>query len=86
MTAQDQALPSRSQKVKIMKEQGTSKCRMCGSSEESVMHILSECEKLAQTEYRKRHDKVAIIIPWELCSLYGFERSEKWYNHRAKQS
>jgi hypothetical protein len=84
MAAQDQSLPTKSHKVKIMKEQGSSNCRMCGSREETVMHILSECEKLAQTEYRKRHDKVATIIHWELCALHGFERSGKWYDHRAK--
>lgn len=83
MAAQDQALPTRSHKVKIMKEPGTSLCRMCGAREETVMHILSECEKLAQSEYRKRHDKVATIIHWELCGLHGFDRSEKWYDHQA---
>ena len=26
------------------------------------MHILSECSKLAQAEYKKRHDKVATMV------------------------
>lgn len=84
MAAQDQALPTRNYKVKIMKEQGTSMCRMCGKRDETVMHILSECEKLAQIEYKKRHDKVATIIHWELCKLHGFEHSKNWYDHRAE--
>ena len=48
MAAQDQALPTRNYKVRVMKEQGSSKCRMCGQRDETIMHILSECEKLAQ--------------------------------------
>ena len=33
-------------------------CRMCGSKEETVAHVGSECGKLAQTEYKGRHDNV----------------------------
>ena len=33
-------------------------CRMCKNREETVTHIISECSKLAQLEYKKRHDKV----------------------------
>ena len=29
---------------------------MCGKAEESVNHVLSECSKLAQKEYKRRHD------------------------------
>lgn len=84
MAAQDQALPTRNYKVTIMKQVGTKKCRMCGERDETVMHILSECSKLAQTEYKKRHDKVATLIHWELCKKYGFNHSKKWYDHRAE--
>lgn len=84
LAAQDQALPTRNYKVAIMKEQGSKKCRMCNARDETVMHILSECEKLAQGEYKKRHDHVASIIHWELCELHGFQRSKNWYDHRAE--
>ena len=57
---------------------------MCGARDETVMHILSECEKLAQGEYKKRHDRVASIIHWELCALHGFQRSKNWFEHRAE--
>ena len=84
LAAQDQALPTRNYKVKIMKEQGSKMCRMCGARDETIMHILGECEKLAQGEYKKRPDSVASIIHWELCSLHGFQRSKNWFDHRAK--
>ena len=84
LAAQDQALPTRNYKVAVMKEQGSKKCRMCGERDETVMHILSECEKLAQGEYKKRHDRVASIIHWELCGIHGFQKSKNWFDHQAE--
>ena len=57
---------------------------MCGVRDETVMHILSECKKLAQREYKKRHDRVASIIHWELCAIHGFQRSKNWFDHLAE--
>jgi len=83
LAAQDKALPTRNYKVAIMKEQGSKKRRMCNARDETVMHILSECQKLAQGEYKKRHDQVASIIHWELRELYRFQKSKNWYDHQA---
>lgn len=84
LAAQDQSLPTRNYKVTIMKEQGSKMCRMCGVRDETVMHILSECEKLAQGDYKKRHDRVASIIHWNLCSNHGFKRADNWFDHHAE--
>ena len=51
------------------------------------MYILSECSKLecsklAQTEYKNCHDKVATTVHWKLCSKYGFELTKHWHEHR----
>jgi len=70
--------------VAIMKEQGSKKCRVCNARDETVMHILSKCEKLAQGKYKKRHDHVASIIHWELCELHGLQKSKNLYDHRAE--
>ena len=35
---------------------------MCGQSNEAISHIASGCPKLAQKEYKKRHDKVVRAI------------------------
>ncbi|XP_037776983.1 uncharacterized protein LOC119573955 [Penaeus monodon] len=40
------------------------------------------CMKLAQGEYRKRHDKVALRVHWEICRKYGIECTDKWYDHQ----
>ena len=42
--------------MRIDKTQENSKCRMCGDSDETINHIISECSKLAQKEYKTRHD------------------------------
>ena len=60
-------------------------CRMCNEREETIFHILSECQKLAQTEYKKRHDKVAQLVHWNLCKRYGIDHDRNWYNHTAEK-
>ena len=37
-------------------------CRMCGKGEESVKHLLSNCEKFANNIYKRRHDRVLQYI------------------------
>lgn len=51
LAAQDQALPTSSYKVIIMKEKGRKNCWMCNTRNETVMHIISEFEKLANGKY-----------------------------------
>ena len=56
MATQDQTLATKACRVTILKQQGSEECRICNEREETVMHILSECSKLAQAEYKKgRH-------------------------------
>ena len=57
---------------------------MCGSHDETVQHNLCSCPKLAQTEYKKRHDVVGRVIHWEVCEEYGVECIDKWYEHSPK--
>ena len=53
---------------------------MCKKKSETISHIVCECEKLAQKEYKRRHD-VARIVHWKLCGKFNLRRSEKWYEH-----
>ena len=54
---------------------------MCGKCGESVQHIVSGCEKLAQKEYKRRHDNVAKKTHWDLCKKHEIEYQEKWYDY-----
>ena len=57
IAAQDQALRTNYRKAKIEKSTNDPKCRLCKQRDETVSHIVSECSKIAQTEYKGRHDK-----------------------------
>ena len=84
--AQDQALRTNMVKARIEKRAGTDpRCRMCRTSNETVTHILSQCPKLAGSDYKYRHDRVAGIIHWSLCKRYGFECSASWFDHQTER-
>ena len=52
-------------------------CRGSGAADETVAHIVSECSKLAQKEYKQvRHDNVAKILHWKLCEKRGFNKAQ----------
>ena len=46
--------------------------------------MLSKCSKLAQKEYKRRHDWFGTKIDWKICRKYGIEVKEKWYEHKPK--
>ena len=54
--------------------QQNSKCWLCGDRDETINHIISECSKVAQKEYKTRHD-------WEVCKKFKFNHMNKWYMH-----
>ena len=47
-------------------------------------HIISECWKLAQNEYKTRHDWLGIVIHWELSEKFKFDHTNKWYMHNPE--
>ena len=68
MAAQlSQSLRTDAIKARIDGTQEDASCRMCRSKDETVNHLLGECPKLSQVEYKHRHDKVAKGIHWDLC-------------------
>ena len=77
--AQENALKTRNYCATILKEGCRPECRMCGEHPETVMHLVSGCSKMAQTDYRRRHDKMGLRVYWEVCGLYGLKRSERWH-------
>ena len=82
--AQEQALRTNYVKYNIDKTAESPLCRMCADKGESVGHIISECTKLAQKEYKRRHDNVARIVHWELCEKFSLDRAERWYEHQPE--
>ena len=79
--AQEQAIRTNYIKYHVDKSNDSPLCRLCGKRGETVQHIICECEKLAQREYKRRHDNVAKKVHWDLCKSYGLEHAERWYEH-----
>ena len=82
--AQDQALRTNYRRARIEKDGTSPTCRMCQEANETVTHIVSGCKKLAQTDYKARHDRVATAVHWCLAKKYGFTHTNQWYEHRAE--
>ena len=81
LAAQDSALRTNHIKARIDKTQQNCKCRLCGDRDETINHIISECSKLAQREYKARYDWVGKMIHWEMCKKFKFDYTNKWYIH-----
>ena len=79
IAAQDNAIRTNHIKPRIDKTQQNSKCRLCGNRDETINHIISECSKLAQKEYKARHDWVGRVISWEICRKFEFDHTNKLY-------
>ena len=79
----DQNSPIRTNHIKarIDKTQQNSKYRLCGDRDETINIIISECSKLAQKEYKARHDWVGKVIHWEMCKKFKLDHANKWYMH-----
>ena len=85
VAAQDQALRTNYRKAKVEKQPLSPLCRMCQKKEDTITHLLSECSKMAQSEYKGRHDRIAAAVHWSLAKKYGLLHAEKWYDLRQKQ-
>ena len=83
-SAQEQALRTNYTQFHIDKTADSPLCRMCGERGESIYHLISECGKLAQHEYKRRHDDVARYVHWQLCQNVGIESCDKWYEHKPE--
>ena len=59
--------------------QQNSKYRLCGDRDEIVNHIISKCSKLAQKEYKTRHNSVGKMIQSEVFKRFKFDHTTKWY-------
>ena len=84
MAAQEQSLRTRKIRHTIDKANVDPKCRLCAEKDETVDHLVAGCVKLAQGEYKARHDKVGAVIHWRLCKKYGIEAHKDWYRHEVQ--
>ena len=72
-------------KGKIDKSEGDYLCGVCRKVDESIDHIVSACKKLAEKEYKRRHDNLGKIVHWKLARKCNFEAGDKWYEHEPER-
>ena len=49
-----------------------------------INHIISECSKLEQKEYKTWHNWVGKMIHMELCKKLQFDHTNRWYMHNPE--
>ena len=64
---ENQSIRTNLVKTRIDESQGDSLCRMCRKVDENMDHIVSGGSKLAQKEYKRRHDNLGKIVHWKLA-------------------
>ena len=84
IVAQNSVIRTNYIKAKIDKTQQIRSCRLWRDRDETINPIISECNKLAQKEYKTRHDWVGKVIDWELCKNFKFDHTNKWYMHNSE--
>ena len=84
IAAQNNTIRTNYIKARIDKTLQNSKCRLCSDRDETINHIISECSKLVQREYKSRHNWVGKIILWELCKKFKFDYVNKGYMHNPE--
>ena len=47
-------------------------------------HMISDCNKLAQKEYKTGHDWMGKVIHWEVRKKFKFDNSSKWYMYNKE--
>ena len=70
IAAQNNAVRINHIKTRIDKTQQNRKCWLCSDRDETINHIISECCKLAQKEYKTRYDWIGKVIHWEMCKKF----------------
>ena len=81
MAAHNSAIRTNHIKARVDKTQQNSKCRLFCDRGETTNHIISECCRLAQKEYKVRHDWVGLVIHWKMYEKFEFDHANKWYIH-----
>ena len=69
---------------KLDNTQQNGKGRLDSDRDETINHIVNECTKLVQRNYKTRHDWVGKVIHWELCKKFKFDHTTRLYKHKPE--
>ena len=79
--AQEQGLFTNALRAHIYSLPCALKCRLCGSSDETVDYLVICCPLLAQSAYKQGHDKVTGLLYWQLSRMAGIMVCNDWWCH-----
>ena len=68
-------------RAKIDYAQKNSKCI---DKDETVNHMIRECNKLAQKKYKASEDWVGKVIDWKLCKKLKLDHADKHYMNKPE--
>ena len=75
-------------KTKIDNTQQNSKSKLCGYKDKAINPKIRECSKLAQKEYKTRHDWMGKVVHRKLCKTVNFDKTTGGFcrpaDHREK--
>ena len=83
-SAQEQSIRTNYIKYNIDKTAESHLCRMCGTRNETISHMVGKCGKLTQKKYKRRHDSVGRHVHWQFCEKLGFNRARLWYAYEPE--
>ena len=83
LAAHDQEIITNAIKANIHKTSSDCKCWLCKVKEETIDYLVSSCSKIAQTDYKERHNKFAAMLRWDLCRKYNLPTADKWCEHKV---
>ena len=83
-SALEQSIRTNYIKCNIDKTAESLLCKMCGTRNETISHIVSEYGKPAQKEYKQKHDSVGRYVHWQFCEKLGFNRARLWYEQEPE--
>ena len=73
---QDQVIATRVYEAKVMMKSVPSvMCRVCGQAEETILHLMAACPRLATSAYLYRYNLVASAIHWHLSKVFSLPLS-----------
>ena len=84
VAAQNQSIRTNLVKAKIDKSQEDSLCRVCRKVDRSTYNIVSGCSKLAQKEFKRKHDNLGKTVHWKLARKCNIDAGDKWYEHKPE--
>ena len=74
ITEENNAIKTKYVIAKIVQMQQNCYWRLGGDRDETINHIISKCIKLAQKEYKARHNKIGKVNHRGMCKKFKFDQ------------